>query len=509
MVCVPYGHWQSTGLYLSMKYLKKNWDKLSLFFIILLSVILRFVRYPDRWGLAYDQAHDAIIAHHAISTFQLPLLGPFSSAGPYQTGGEWYWFIMFGTILYPFSVITPWIVMTLLYVFFVYLMIQVGTELVERKFGFLVGLLAAISPAQITQGTNLTNQSPIAVIGLLSIWCSVRYLRKKERRYIFLLALLVGLGSSIHLQGVALGILLVVTVIFAKRFDIKTIFVVFLGLLILWTPVIIVDIQNHFFNSKGMLQYYLHDQYNISLDVLGRRWKTYAGVFWPKMWSFVIGGESILGYVITIGLLIVAGYQIVTRKIAKEWLVLLLSVAGMITLLRYTRTPLFDSYIVFLHPFILLLTAWLLYWLYQQRKLFGYIALGIIFLISLQRDIKEINASTNRTGKASTLWKDHLLKTFPGKSFAIYDYKNDTRDKSVPLILFLQSHNKKMQETMRIGMIATDAGYIKQPIIYGKDDGTKLVNLEKVSITQLKKDGWILTDPQSIYEATEHWYKNK
>ncbi len=492
-----------------MKYFKKNLDKVSLAFILILSIILRFARYPDRWGLAYDQAHDAVIAHHAINTLQLPLLGPFSSAGPYQTGGEWYWFIIFGTILNPFSVITPWVFMTLLYVFFVYLIIHIGTELVDKKFGFLVGLLAAISPAQITQGTNLTNQSPIAVVSLLSIWCSIRYLRKKERRYIFLLALLVGLGSSIHLQGVALGILLLITVIFAKRFDLRTMVVVVLGLLIPWTPVIIVDIQNNFFNSKGMLQYYLHDQYAISLDVLGRRWKTYAGVFWPKMWSFVIGGEILLGYVTTVSLLIVVGYQVVNRKIAKEWLVLLLSMAGMITLLRYTRTPLFDSYIVFLHPFILLATAWLLYWLYQQKKVFGYIALGIIFLVSLQRDIMEINASTNRTGKASALWRNHLIKTFPGKSFAIYDFKNNTRDKSVPLILFLQAHNRRLQETMRVGMIATDAGYIKQPIIYGKTEGTKIVNLENVSNKQLEKDGWILTDPQSIYEATEHWYRKR
>ncbi|MCX8009126.1 MAG: hypothetical protein N3A54_05525, partial [Patescibacteria group bacterium] len=68
-------------------------------FILMLSCFLRFFRYSDRWGLAYDQAHDALIARHAIASGQMPLVGPFSSAGPFQISGVWYWFIMFGTLL--------------------------------------------------------------------------------------------------------------------------------------------------------------------------------------------------------------------------------------------------------------------------------------------------------------------------------------------------------------------------------------------------------------------------
>lgn len=55
--------------------------------IVLLSFFLRFYRYSDRWGLAYDQIHDVMIARHAIESIQIPLLGPFSSAGPFRKTG--------------------------------------------------------------------------------------------------------------------------------------------------------------------------------------------------------------------------------------------------------------------------------------------------------------------------------------------------------------------------------------------------------------------------------------
>ncbi len=36
-------------------------------------------------GLGYDQASFAILGKHAVDTFSLPLLGPFSSDSPFQT----------------------------------------------------------------------------------------------------------------------------------------------------------------------------------------------------------------------------------------------------------------------------------------------------------------------------------------------------------------------------------------------------------------------------------------
>ena len=139
-------------------FLKSHRFGVCVFFILIFATVLRFYNYENRWGLAYDQAHDSIVARYALENYKTPLVGPFSSAGPFQTGGEWYWFIMVATVFYPNAVITPWVVLTLLHVLFVLLIIFVGKELVNKKFGLIVGLLATVSTAQIAQATNLTNQ---------------------------------------------------------------------------------------------------------------------------------------------------------------------------------------------------------------------------------------------------------------------------------------------------------------------------------------------------------------
>ena len=196
--------------------LGSHWFVICLLSILTIATILRFYNYENRWGLAYDQAHDAIIARYALENHKIPLVGPFSSAGPFQTGGEWYWFIMAATVFYPNAIITPWVVLTLLHALFVLLIILVGKELVNEKFGLIVGLLATVSTAQIAQATNLTNQSPLAIIALFAIWTMISYVKTKKLKYLFLLALFVSLASTIHLQGLALIILVPITIIFTR-----------------------------------------------------------------------------------------------------------------------------------------------------------------------------------------------------------------------------------------------------------------------------------------------------
>ncbi|KKQ34136.1 MAG: hypothetical protein US51_C0052G0006, partial [Microgenomates group bacterium GW2011_GWA2_37_6] len=208
-----------------------------------------------------------------------------------QTGGEWYWFIMAGTVFNQSEVITPWIFLTLTYVFFVVLIVFVGKELLGKKFGILLGILTTVSTAQIAQGVNLTNQSPLALFSLFAIWSMVKYVRTKKIKYLFLLGFSVSFAISLHFQGVALLTLVLATIVI-ERVGLRGIISAILGLFVPMVPLILFDLKNDFINFQNIIQYYLHDQYKISLDVLGRRWKTYAGVFWPNAWAHVIGGHA-------------------------------------------------------------------------------------------------------------------------------------------------------------------------------------------------------------------------
>lgn len=477
-------------------FFKKHYFIIGVILLFFITTFLRFYQYSDRWGLAYDQAHDALVARAAVKHGQFPLLGPFSSAGAFQTGGEWYWIIMAGTALYPHSVVTPWFFMTTLYVFFVIALVFVAKELVDEQFALLVGVLAAFSPAQMSQGINLANQSPLAWFSLLAIWCSIRYLRTKKWRYLFLLSFFVSSAASIHLQGTPLIMLVIVTFVFAGFPRLIDFFILASGLLLPWLPVLLVDLQNNFYNSKNMLQYYLHDQYKTSLDVLGRRWLTYLGDLWPRFWGYVVGGHRIFGYLFGVSLVGVVAFFAKKKSLTKEWLVLLFSFVGMLFMLRYVRAPLFESYIVFLHPFIFLFSGWIVYLLYKKIKIVAFLFLGFIIFFSLQKSFEEIAVASNMTAKTSQRIRASLEKRFPNATFTIYDYQNKTVGRSYPVVLYLDEKQLSSKDGRRIGMrLNTWLGVFQ------------LVDLQEKSPELLKDQGWFLVTPEEVYQKTEEWYK--
>ena len=224
-------------------FVKRNWFPLFVIGIVGLSMVLRFYNYEGRWGFAHDQAHGAIIGRYAAEHFKLPLVGPFSSAGPFQTGGEWYWFIMMATSFYSDLLLTPWVVLTFSYVVFVFLLIIVGKELVNKPFGIIVGLLAAVSTAQIAQSVNLTNQSPLAVMALFAIWAAIRYAKTQSLVSLFFLGLSIGISPTIHLQGIGLFFLIPVTLALTGLPSNIKLLALALGVIIPFIPLLVFDVQ--------------------------------------------------------------------------------------------------------------------------------------------------------------------------------------------------------------------------------------------------------------------------
>lgn len=488
-------------------FLKRYWFENLVLMILLLTVILRFVNFENRWGLGYDQAHDAVVARYALTAHKLPLLGPFSSAGPFQTAGEWYWFIMAATAIYPNSVLTPWVILALLSVVFVLLMMVMGKEMINKQFGIILGLLSAVSTAQITQSTNLTNQVPLALISLLVIWSMVRFVRERKVIYLFLLGFFISLTASIHLQGVALITLAFFVVLLVGKATLKWLPFLLAGLLLPWLPVLLVDFNRDFFNTRNMLYYFFHDQYLIPLEVLGRRWLTYAGVLWPNLWSFVIGGYQFSGYIVIPLVVLLTFASFLKKNIAKEWAVMTLSFLTMVIIIRYTRTPLFQSYFVFLHPFIIILTGWVIFNLKEKSVFIGLLLLSGIIVGSLSQDIKEIKETTNSTALKAKYWRDLLVGQYPNKKFAVYDYEYKSAGYSLPMVLFLEAKGLLNDNGYRIGFgtleAATSSAHTE---VKGNQMGLTLWDLNSSSSAELLKAGWSFINPSKIYYATEEWY---
>lgn len=492
------------------KFIQEQWFSTCIFLILVISAFLRFHNYGSRWSLWVDQASFALLARYALQAHELPLLGPFSSAGPFQTGGEWYWLIMLATAIYPNMVITPWVVLTLLFVLFVFFIIFIGKELVSKKFGLLLGLLAAVSTAQIAQSADLTNQSPLAFIALCAIWAMISYVKTNKLIYLFLLSLFVGFASTIHLQGVALVIIIPVTIVFTRHSLVRGIILSLAGLFLPWLPILIADSHNHFLNTQNMFRYYFHDQYLISLDVLGRRWLTFLGIFLPNAWSHVIGGNFILGYVLIILSGVTIVYNFLKRQLSKEWYILVISFLVMLILVRYTHTPLFDSFIVFAHPFILLFTALGIFLSIKKNVIFGFLFLVLIMTVSLNKDIKQIANASNATAMRAETNRSVLVGQYPNAEFAIYDYKFKTPGISLPLALFMDERNKIDDDGIKVGVsIATFSAKLKLPIIYEKRGEYYILDISSLSEKELYISGWESVNPSAIYRNVQEWYKYK
>src|SRR5581483_7461148 len=134
---------------------KKNTFLISYSLVILIGIFFRFYNYTNRWGIASDQARDAIIIQRSIVTQSLPLIGPFSASGPFVFGPSWYIiFIIFSSIA-PHFLLTPWIIQSCFFVGIVGIMIAVGTEFENKRLGIITGLLTAVSTAQVNLSTNL------------------------------------------------------------------------------------------------------------------------------------------------------------------------------------------------------------------------------------------------------------------------------------------------------------------------------------------------------------------
>ncbi len=483
--------------------------------VIGLAAVLRFYNYFNRWGLAFDQAHDVIIARYALAAHKLPLLGPFSSAGPFQTGGEWYWFIMAGALVLPFSILGPWIFLTFLQVCFTGLMMYVGYKMIGKWYGMLVGLFSAISPIGISQSINLTNQSLLNIIAAIAILFAVLSIKYPKTKYLFWLGFFSTLGATIHLQGVPLVGLAIGVVILDRLRNKKGLFFLALGGLLPLIPLIYVDVTNHFFNVGHMIQYYFHDQYKISLNVLGRRWQTYISTLWPHLWNGAIGGNNWVGFTLMGGSLLLLLGAIYKRVVTKQWILLVGVFLFAFTLIRYTRTPIFDNYVMFLHPFIFLFTGALCYYLLKKYWFLGAILVCVTCFYSLQSDITQIKAGTNYMAYRASSWNNMLREKYKSQSVALYDYKYQSTGYTFPFLMYLQYTNHISNTGHRIGFglpaiqDARGHNFYMDLIISENTTGFTLVDLQGSSSAELQRAQWVFITPQKVYDTTEDWYNNK
>ncbi|MFH1832978.1 MAG: hypothetical protein ABH816_02315 [Candidatus Levyibacteriota bacterium] len=487
-------------------FLKKHWFAILLGAIIVLAFVLRFYSYNNRWALSSDQARDALIGQEILRQHKIPMLGQFSQAGSFVMGPVWFWLVALATLLYPPSLLTPWVVLTLSYVFIVYLMFLIGKELGGKWLGLIIGLFTAISPGQVSQSVNLTNPSGIGIIAPFAVYFTIRYIKTGRNLFLFLFSFFIAIAINIHLQATGLLVLFPIAFIL-KRPKFKNLFLFLVGLILPFVPLIFFDLTHNFYDSRSMIDYLMYGQFNIYVP---NRWLTYTFEYWPKTWARIIGGEVFLGYISMVLLSVISVYSLIAKKINRQTIAIIVSFLLIFIQLRYYRGIRFDSYIMFLNSLVLVLAGWMVFRIFKANRFIGLLLILLFVVFSLKAVFYEIKTTTNYRFIQAEGWTNLLIKTYPDKKFAIYDYGYRSSSFSLPLVLYLYKADKIKDDGYKIGFGGPpEASKLLHPEIKGNKFGFELRDLNNSSSVELRKEGWAFVNPSEVYKEVVEWYFGK
>lgn len=487
-------------------FLLSNWYPICVVLIIVIAIVLRFYNFDNRWVLARDQARDATIGREAIREHKIPALGPFSQAGTFVMGPIWYWLVALASLIYFPSITTPWIILAFSFVVVVYVMILAAKELGGKYLALIVGIFTAVSASEVVQSSNLTNPSGVAIFSALAIYFAIKYISTKKSLYIFLFPLFVSIAVNVHLQALGVLPLIPITLLIQKP-SWKKLFISIAGFVLPFLPLLYFDLRNNFYDLRSFFDFYLYGQYKIYVP---NRWLTYITVFWPSAWARIIGGEKILGAFLLISSFLVSIYAVYKKTINKKILTVILSFLGSFIMLRYYRGERFDGYLIFLHPFVLIISGWICLTVFKLNKIVGVLLIALIIAGSLKLDISEIKNSTAHTQQYAKYWRDLLIKTYPGEKFALYDFRYNSPRLFMSLGLYLDEAGKIDDNGYKIGFGTPLAQNQKfHTRIKNNNIGYDLWDLNSSSSSELGKEEWAFVNPSQIYHNTEEWFVGK
>lgn len=470
------------------KFIKKE-PKLSIILLItvLIAIFFRTYNYFDRIYVYADNSLFVLAAYFAKDNLKIPQIGPFAQA-PFFTGPWWLWILEL-LFIFPFGPLTPWYFMWLVSIIFIVLIYFAGGEIGGKRLGALSAFLAAISTAQIDNSFMTWNAAADPYLGLLSILFFLKYSKEKKPIYIFLLGFSVSLAITIHFQTFLLSPLILIALLLTKP-KIKNLVALAIGVLIPLLPFLYFDLRFNWFETKRIIDYVTIGQYRIYVP---NRWLTYAGVYWPKTWAWIIGGKAEIGYLI-IGLLCLLTL-IRLKDYKKYWNYYLIAFSFVVSvvLFRYYRGERFFYYTNFAHALVLLLTAWVTLEVYQFKKTLGVILVSIIIIFSVSESLKNFKPRVVTYSQVNKLIAE-IYQKYPNAKFDIYECPFNGSLISTPVSYIMYYDGRNSLDGIKIGVCNHELK----------------LSWREVTETEIDKEfGYQHKSTPNIYtEMTEWWKRN-
>lgn len=503
-----------------LKKIKPHYFFVSLLALLIISVTLRIYNIEQRVFLGSDSTRDALIAQEALGRHELPLIGSFSSAGPFVFGPLYFWFNMLALIIFPFSFKTPWILMNIVGVLTVFIMLLCGYFVGGKKLGLLAGLFTAFAPQLVSRSTGLSQHSLVGITTALLLLFFILYWKRKSAKYAFAMGLSFGLALSMHYQALNFFIFLPF-LFFAPKISFKkkiiSCFLYFLGMIIPSLPLLYWDAQQEFANLRNLMDYMLIGQYRI---YVANSWKIFLFNFLPDYWSNVVGGNKFMSGILILLTPIVFLWALLKKRISGEILVIGMIFALLLIVIRYYRGERFDGYMIYIAPFIIIICSWLCLKLYslltevanKYLRKSGHILVCLFIFLIVIFDFKNASQFVFTVSNHDRVIREAeltLYKYYPSGNFQVYDYNWMTSDNSYALGGYLKEAKRTDKNGAPIGVIIGQVSHEYTPVLYDKD-GLRIVSLEYIPQEKLKQLNWVPVNPSDIYDdLIVRWTKDQ
>ncbi len=233
---------------------KKNWDLIILLIVVILAIFIRSFHFSDWLFFAMDQGRDAKLIREAVENgaAELPLLGPRAAGTFLRLGPVFYYFEYISAKIFgstgPAVMAYPDFLFSILGISLFYYFLR----LYFRKPASLIGAaMYAASFIAIQYSRFAWNPNSIPFWTLLTFFALLKFFRSVDTRWKYawlgLAALGWGIASQLHfLVFVTLPIAIAFFFVWnggIKKMNWKAAGLVFLILLILYSPMILSDLQ--------------------------------------------------------------------------------------------------------------------------------------------------------------------------------------------------------------------------------------------------------------------------
>jgi hypothetical protein len=278
----------------------------------------------------------------------------------------------------------------------VFLLYRIGETAINKKFGYLLSFVGAISFSEIANSVNLLNTALVSFAVSLSLFAIQRLLDSKKLLYGLLLGFGVGLAINAHLQALSLLSLIPLSIIFIKCKSVEKIKIglsELLGLLISFIPLIIFEVQHSFAWSKSVIDYSLHVGEKFYVPI---RWLTELTQFWPDVFGKVIFGVGGFGIMVIVLMAFALLISIIKKKLPpKLILISLITFIFEIISVRYYKGPRSSEYFIVVQPFIILFLSWSIWQIFSLQKIIGIITLVLLSFLILKNDLTLIKSQSH------------------------------------------------------------------------------------------------------------------